>query len=900
MPTIRSLNLSPAEAALVNAFVAGQPSVVNSTSPNPATHYPTESAWPRASAIRGELIAELLQIEDPAEIGLSPGSAVPRKLVIANAQIIGNLDLSLVEGERQLVLARCWVRVDAPIEFSSASFRSVRIHQSRIESGVEAGNLRISHDLLMDETAIQGQVVLINARIGGSFSLDGSILRPPEGAEALIADGVSIGGRAGMDELRAEGEVRLLRASISGEISLNDAALENRGQDALSLDGATVQGGLFAHRISVHGAMRLPGAQVSGQLVLTDARLRFPHGDTLNFTRARIDGDLFCNRLGSVGRLNLSNVHIVGSAIFTEAELSGVDDDSLNGESMRIDGDLQAAGINARGAIRMTSARIGGRVVLGGAIIDAAESTAIDAGQAQLGGDLQLQHVSVSGQVQLGSTTVAGDVVLISSRIDNRSGVALAADRIKISGRLLAARMTCFGDVRAPGASIEGQAILAESSFYGSIYAFAADGAHFASDLVAEGVETNGEFRIQGARVNGQLVLTSAVLRNGGDVALNLDGLQLDEELLLEDGFAADGVVRLNGASIDTVSVSGARFRNPGSVAISAESLKVRGSFAMFGRSSISGEVRLLDASVTGQLSLEGAHLFNPNRVSLLADGLHAGNLRLGQGFVSDGGIRLVGARISSQCSFNGAVIKNSGDRAAVEAQNIGVGGTLFWAPREMEGSASFAFSSIAIWSDTPRSLRYRCSLSGARFGQLSAGPDQIPVAARIQWLRNDPAGYTPASFKHLAERMRDGGHDREARHLLIVSEHLRRLQSGSRRTAPLHHVASTVMRWTVGYGYRPLLAVLWLAGLICLASYGLGRLPAGPLTHFQQLQGAPTPFNPFLYSLDTVLPFIDLGYNRWVPEGPAQVITVVLVLLGWALATAVVTALAGLFRKAD
>ncbi|RMI13554.1 hypothetical protein EBM89_03850 [Cellulomonas triticagri] len=589
-----------------------------------------------------------------------------------------------------------------------------------------------------------------------------------------------------------------------------------------------------------------------------------------------------------------------GTANFVDSVLTGEHGDALNGDSMRIEGDLLAHGVEAVGTVRISHSRVAGRVHFGGSALHAQGHIALEAEQAQIGGDLQLQHAHVEGRIQMALAGISGDLILVSSWIRSASEVAIAADRVKISGRLIAAGLVCFGGIRASGATLDGQLLLAGSSLYGIPHALALDGAQVSSDIMAERLETNGEVRMHGAHIGGQLVLKAAVLRNRDAVALNLDSVQIDEELLLGQGFATDGSIWLTGASIDSIIMTGARVRNPGALAISADFLKLRGSLVMTHGTTISGQIRLVDASVSGQVALEGARLDNPDDVSLLADGLRATNVRLGQNFVSRGSVRLVGARVASQFSLKGSTFERPGEHSAIEAESIDVGGTLFWAPRRMEGVASFAFSRIAIWSDAPRSIRFPCRLLGAKFGQLSAGPGRISIAERIKWLRSDPSGYTPASFKHLAERMRDGGHDREARQLLIVSEHLRRVQSGSRWSRPLRYLGSLIMRWTVAYGYRPLLAVVWLAALIALASFGLTRLPHGPTAHFQELQGAPAPFNALYYSLDSVLPFIDLGYSRWVPQGSAQVITVCLVLLGWALATAVVTALAGLFRRAD
>jgi hypothetical protein len=91
-------------------------------------------------------------------------------------------------------------------------------------------------------------------------------------------------------------------------------------------------------------------------------------------------------------------------------------------------------------------------------------------------------------------------------------------------------------------------------------------------------------------------------------------------------------------------------------------------------------------------------------------------------------------------------------------------------------------------------------------------------------------------------------------------------------------------------------LALLWLAALIVGGALVVDWLPQ---RDFARASGAPT-FNALLYTLDVLLPFIDLGYSKWVAISAAQVVTVVLVVLGWVLATAVIAAFAGVLRRGD
>jgi hypothetical protein len=169
-----------------------------------------------------------------------------------------------------------------------------------------------------------------------------------------------------------------------------------------------------------------------------------------------------------------------------------------------------------------------------------------------------------------------------------------------------------------------------------------------------------------------------------------------------------------------------------------------------------------------------------------------------------------------------------------------------------------------------------------------------------LEWLALDPFGYSPLPYAQLASVLRAGGHDRQARQVLIASQQVRRAQGRNWSTRISSRSLSAVLRWTVGYGYRPWLALIWLTALICTASLTIQLLPGGAAKSFTPMTGAPKPFVAPLYVLSTVLPFANFGYSRWVPNGAAQVITVISVVLGWALATAVVSAFAGILHRGD
>ncbi|HEY6424589.1 MAG TPA: hypothetical protein VIY28_15355 [Pseudonocardiaceae bacterium] len=155
--------------------------------------------------------------------------------------------------------------------------------------------------------------------------------------------------------------------------------------------------------------------------------------------------------------------------------------------------------------------------------------------------------------------------------------------------------------------------------------------------------------------------------------ALDGDGLRVDGDMFLTDGFTAtgygeDGAVRLPGAHIiGQLNLNGAELTNEAGPALIGDGLRVDGD--VFGGCTATGHgdvgaVRLPGARILGQLNLNGAELINQAGPALTGDGLHAGGgLILGgfsaTGYGARGAVRLAGAQVSGQLNLNGAELIN-------------------------------------------------------------------------------------------------------------------------------------------------------------------------------------------------------------------------------------------------
>ncbi len=140
-----------------------------------------------------------------------------------------------------------------------------------------------------------------------------------------------------------------------------------------------------------------------------------------------------------------------------------------------------------------------------------------------------------------------------------------------------------------------------------------------------------------------------------------------------------------------------------------------------------------------------------------------------------------------------------------------------------------------------------------------------------------------------LATALRDSGEEEFAREVLLAKQHRRR------ETLPLAGKAWGYLQdWMVAYGYRPGRAAVWIALLWAVGAVFFARHQPEPIK-----EGEGPEWNAALYTLDVLLPVIDLGQaNYWTPNRTAQCVTAVLVLLGWVLATTVAAGASRLLRR--
>lgn len=443
--------------------------------------------------------------------------------------------------------------------------------------------------------------------------------------------------------------------------------------------------------------------------------------------------------------------------------------------------------------------------------------------------------------------------------------------------------------------------------------------------LVLNQTKLTGAIFLSGAKITRQLALSGTQINGTTDDGNSLVGDRLTVEggLFAGDGFTAVGAIRLPGAQISgQLALPGAQITGTDTSgnAFVGDRLHVDDGLVAASRFTAAGAIHLPGAQITGQFSLSGAKIngTNADGNALIGDGLQVDGDLVARGIIASGALSLPGAKITGQFSLTGARINGTnrsgdilvGDQLHVDSSMIAMVG--FAAPGAIRLPGAQINGQLALGSNLNTVV-----LESAQIGTLiDGGKDNWPRLLdldgctyrrlrpavngswkdRLDWLNRQEGDYIPQSYNQLAVAYRTAGQDEDARHVGIAKQGARRAAvSGWRRTPS--RAWSTVLRFTIGYGYRPKLAIPWLFGLLIIASliFHFGQENIAPVK-----DGAAQPeFNAFRYSLDLLLPvaFFRLR-DTYVPHGWAAWASSIFILLGWALGTILVAGLTGVFKK--
>ncbi|MFD7057876.1 oxidoreductase [Streptomyces sp. NPDC059906] len=458
---------------------------------------------------------------------------------------------------------------------------------------------------------------------------------------------------------------------------------------------------------------------------------------------------------------------------------------------------------------------------------------------------LRLTGAHLTGRLDIGFTEVAVPVHLTDCRFDAAPLLqgartrelaltgcvlpGLLADTAQIDGRLVVSHCTLTGPLALTRTQVNGDLDLRDTAVrFPAGEAIAAVHAQVGGDALCANLDVEGTFRLSGASIEGEFDLEGASLRAPGGHALDAYHIRVAEDFTCHPGFSAEGRVILSGATVAAaIGFCGARLSNPGDIALEA-----------------------VDVTVDR-------------------------NFDLGLGLTVDGTVKLDGTRVGTELSFRDAELTRK-DGTALSLRATQARDTDLRTRRPIDAVVDARNARLGTLYDAQETWPTDLRLADATYEALAF---PLPAAQRVRWIRRTTGDYIPQPYEQLAAAYRRLGHEDEARTVLLAKQRHRRA------TLPPHtRLWGHVQDVSVGYGYRPLRAGLWLLALLaCGALYFAQHTPA-PL----EAAKAP-PFNAVFYTLDLLVPIITFGQEpAFGPRGPGQWLSYALITAGWILATTV------------
>lgn len=405
-------------------------------------------------------------------------------------------------------------------------------------------------------------------------------------------------------------------------------------------------------------------------------------------------------------------------------------------------------------------------------------------------------------------------------------------------------------------------------------------GGDFAS-VSLRSANIDGWARFSGAKLRGKLDMNG--IRIHSDLYLRTEEKDLRAEFAeIELAYARVGQVNLQGAKVTgQLNMDGAAVSRHVMLIIDrANGIKPEFADVMLDVAQIGGGLFVTDGEVKGELK---CRMTEVNQIAMI-----------GFGTTFRGTVRCQWARFKGDLSFAGGIFH---DDLLLDGTQIGGELTLGYA-----GYKPATWVSDGKDPNTGPTLVLHNAVATTIPNPSDAWPRDINVAGltykglrNIHTAQDEPfepwfarqSEYSRQPYEQLAQIFQTAGMSEKATEIRYAGRDRERRDAA---TGGWHWAALTFLKWTIGYGYYPMLAAAWAIGLIFLGAAILRVSGQGPANRM--------PFG-LTYSFDTLLPVITLrdGDDRVILTGWVRYYFYGHKIFGYVLASVLIAGLAGLTK---
>jgi hypothetical protein len=511
---------------------------------------------------------------------------------------------------------------------------------------------------------------------------------------------------------------------------------------------------------------------------------------------------------------------------------------------------------------------------------------------------------------------------LILTRVSLTAGLFLTGSQVKsiygdglhTGGDLyLDSGFCASGAIRLLDAQIEGS-LSCENGYFGcaEVNSLSFDRANITGGVFLDGgFSATSQVRFPSARIGGDLVCRKGIFKSINDISLFFDQTRIAGTVFLDNGFEAKGEVRFRGANIGgNLECDGGCFSSTEESALSFDGAKISGDVYLRQHFKAMGQVRFIGAEVGRTLDCRnGEFRSKTGRAVILESTKIGGSAFLRSGFCAEGDVLLGSAEIGAWLDLSDGTITGMLDAEHVIVQH----GFKLTSMRQKLSGANLRHMQCGSLHDDKTSWGKGNHLNGFTYRSLAHEAPTEPKFRR-DWLKDqspDSGSYRPQPWRHLQKTLKAMGHDAEAREIGIAHEKFRYALGKvgelppepkfyDKLSAPLTRGLHQIYGALAGYGYKPLKLVLFSVGIwfFCSWVYWFSAL-AGylgptnpivfqnpkygykeknciyerqefcvsvPLDNWYWLPSLPaeySTFSPMAYSLDLILPLVDLGQEK-------------------------------------
>jgi hypothetical protein len=366
--------------------------------------------------------------------------------------------------------------------------------------------------------------------------------------------------------------------------------------------------------------------------------------------------------------------------------------------------------------------------------------------------------------------------------------------------------------------------------------------------------------------------LALAGARIDGD--LDLSYTSVDKPLTLIRSYLPGGI-NLTSAHTNEIAV-----RHSRTGPILANGATIHGDAAFL--FSDSGAATFMRARIDGTLDFTGTRMLGVGEDSInLVEANVGGDVLFHDGFITDGIVYARLAKIGHDLSFHDAEFRGDGQ---LDAERAVIDGTFYWV--EVKHTASTVLDledahAGAIWDDEASwPASGNLMLNGFVYGDIAGGPSD--GRDRLRWLALQPTDWHPQPYRQLAKVLGEMGHDDGVIQVRMAKEiEQRRI---GHESLP-QRAWSLMMQYTIGFGYKPLRALWWIAGFVgfgtILFAWGYRMHVIAPTEEpaYREFvaNGEAPPhypeFNAFVYSLENFLPVVELHQDKYWRPNPRHLV---------------------------